>query len=257
MGVVERCVSLWIGERMGPVERACLRSVMRQGHPVSLYCYRPVDGVPEGVELRDAAAILGEDRMIRHRTGSVALFANWFRYELLRRGAGIWLDTDIYLLAPLADQPCHLFGWEDETHLGNAVLRLPPDSPILADLIALFDRQDVPFWLSRRERLKARWRRWRTGRTGLPLMPWGTAGPRAITALARKHGKVLEAAKPSRFYPVHYRDAGWIRDPSHRIEALAQPDTLAVHLWNELIKGWKDAPAPAGSFLARLHTEGR
>lgn len=34
------------------------------------------------------------------------------------------------------------------------------------------------------------------------------------------------------------------------------PNSLALHLWNELIRGFKDKPAPAGSFLARLHAEG-
>ena len=42
------------------------------------------------MELRDAAEILPESRIIRHKTGSVALFANWFRYELQRRGLGTW-----------------------------------------------------------------------------------------------------------------------------------------------------------------------
>jgi hypothetical protein len=243
---------------MGPLERACLRSVLRHGHPVSLYCYGTVDGVPEGVELRDAAAILPEDRIVRHRSGSVALFSNWFRYELLRRGEGIWLDTDVYLLAPLGDQPNHLFGWEEDgKRLGNAILRLPAASPILNDLLGLFERQTVPFWLPPRERVKARFRRLRTGRTGVALMPWGTTGPRALTALARRHGRTQDAARPSRFYPVHYREAGWIRDPSRPVEAMIAPDSLAVHLWNELIKEWKEAPAPAGSFLARLHAEGQ
>lgn len=250
-------MTLWIGARMGPVERACLRSVLRQGHKLALYCYRPVDGVPEGVELRDAAAILPEDRIVTYRSGSVALFANWFRYALQRHGQGIWLDTDLYMLAPLGRSPDYLFGREDGARIANGVLRLPPDSPLLADLLGLFERQTLPFWLPWHERGRAWLRRLRTGRTGVELMPWAATGPRALTALARKHGVAAEAAPPSRFYPVHYRDAGWIRDPSRPVEAMVAPDSLAVHLWNELIKDWKEAPAPPGSFLARLQAEGR
>src|SRR5690349_7920416 len=36
---VADCVTLWIGESLGAVERACLRSVLRQGHSLALYCY--------------------------------------------------------------------------------------------------------------------------------------------------------------------------------------------------------------------------
>lgn len=254
--VSEQCVTLWIGGPLGRVERACLRSVLRQGHRLALYCYDPVDGVPDGVELRDAAAVLPREAILRHHSGSVALFSNWFRYALLRQSAGIWLDTDLYLLAPLGPQPACLFGWEDETRIASGVLRLPPDSPLLDDLLALFERQTIPFWLPWHERALARLRRLRTGRTAVELMPWGAAGPRALTALALKHDLAGEAAPVSHFYPVHYRDAEWIRDAGRPLEAMVQPDSLAVHLWNELIKSWKDAPAPAGSFLARLQAEG-
>lgn len=255
--VAERLVTLWIGERMGPIERACLRSVMHNGHPLSLYCYAPVDGVPEGVELRDAADILPAARIIRHKSGSVALFANWFRYALMRHEAGIWVDADTYLLAPLGMQPAYLFGWEDERRIATGVLRLPAASPLLADLIDLFERQTLPFWLPWHEQARAWVRRQRTGRTGVELMPWGASGPRALTALARRHKVADQAAPPSRFYPVHYRDAAWLRDPALTLGQMIAPDSLAIHLWNELIKHWKEEPAAEGSFLAQLQAEGR
>src|SRR5262245_13716406 len=64
------CVTLWIGSRLGRVERACLRSFLRHGHAVRLYSYGPVEGVPEGVRLADAASILPREAIIRHEAGS-------------------------------------------------------------------------------------------------------------------------------------------------------------------------------------------
>jgi hypothetical protein len=252
-----RCVTLWIGPRLGPVERACLKSVLNQGHPLALYCYDKPAGVPDGVELRDASAILPKDRIIRHETGSFALFSNWFRYELQRRGAGTWVDCDVYLLAPLdGASPC-LFGEEEAGRINTGVLRLPPDSPLLPPLIALFEERSVPPWLPLRSRLAARLRLWRHGRSGLASMPWGSAGPKALTYLVRRHGMGRHALPSDTFCPAPWQDALWIVDPARTLGDFVTQRTVAVHLWNERIKQVKDVPAPPGSFLARLQAEGR
>ena len=250
------CVTLWIGPALGAVERACLLSWLRQGHSVALYCYARPAGVPDGVEVRDAADILPEERIIRHRSGSVSLFSNWFRYELLRRGLGTWLDTDAYLLRPLESRRPYLIGAYEPGKLNGGVLRMPADSPLLPPLIALFEERSVPEWLPFRARLASHWRLRTRGSSGLSRMPWGCTGPEALTALARRQGLAAEAVPPEILYPVRWQDAEWIRDPAARLEDRTTAATVSIHLWNERIKHFKDAPAPAGSFLARLQAEG-
>jgi hypothetical protein len=248
---------LWIGPRLGPVERACLKSVLKRGHSLALYCYGEPDGVPDGVELRDASEIIPRHRIIRHKTGSVALFANWFRYELQRRHAGTWVDCDVYLLAPLdGDSPC-LFGEEAPGKINNGVLRLPPDSPLLPPLVALFEERSVPPWLPLRSRMAAHLRLWHRGRSGLAAMPWGSAGPNALSYLVRRHGMGDFALPPEILYPSPWQDALWIADPARSLDQVVTERTVAVHLWNERIKHVKNRPAPPGSFLARLQDEGR
>ena len=251
-----RVVTLWIGPRLGRVERACLRSMLRQGHEVALYCYRRPAGVPDGIDIRDAASILPESTVIRHRSGSVSLFSNRFRYELQRHAAGTWTDVDSYLISPLPAAPPHLFGRYDERGIATGVLRFPPDSPLLSDLLEPFAERTVPPWLGRRARVAAWWRLRRTGSTLLADMPWGTAGPRALTAVAARHGLANLALPPDVFNPVHWDDAAWILDPSLALEDVITPRTVAIHLWNEVIKSYKELPAPQGSFLARLQAEG-
>lgn len=250
------CNSLWIGPRLGAVERACLRSVLRQGHRLVLWCYDIPAGVPAGVELRDAAAILPREAIVTHKAGSHALFANRFRYELQRRGLGLWVDCDVYLVKPLDGLDGHVFGWAAAGHINNAVLRLPPDSPLLPPLLRLFDEREVPPWLPLRPRIAAWLRLKRSGRSGLSHMPWGSAGPLALTWLAEREGLAGCALPAPVFYPMHWDRARWIVDPAIALEQVVTPQTRAVHLWNELIKGFKDAPAPPGSFLARLQAEG-
>lgn len=251
------CCTLWIGPALGRCERACLRSVVRQGHRLTLYCYDEVQGIPEGVEVRDASEILPRERIIRHRRGSVALFSNWFRYELQRLGRGIWVDADYYLVAPLDfDQP-YIYGIEDDAgYINTAVLLLPQDSVLVTSLLSLFDQAEVPPWLPLRHRLSAALRLRRTGRTDVSRMPWGSTGPRALTALAHRHGLDRWALPREILYPLRGRRVACIRDPSCTLEQILHTTSKGLHLWNEAIKTWKEEPAAPGSFLARLHEEG-
>jgi hypothetical protein len=248
---------LWIGPALGAVERACLRSVLRQGHALALYCYAPPAGVPDGVELRDAADIVAEDRIVRHCTGSVSLFSNLFRYELQRRGLGTWLDCDAYLLKPLESESPWLIGEYEPGKVNGGVARIPADSPVLPPLIELFEETSVPSWLPQGAQLGAQWRLATTGKSGLARMPWGVAGPDGLTAMMRRYGLLGVALPPEVLYPARWQDAGWVRDPSVRLDDVITPRTVSIHLWNERIKAFKDLPAPSGSFLARLQGEGR
>ena len=247
---------LWIGERVGRLERACILSVLRQGHPLTLWCYQAPEGAPEGVELADARTILPEEAILRHRTGSVSLFSNWFRYELQRRGKGIWLDTDIYLIRPIEESD-YLLTCYEPGGICSAPLRIPPDSPLLPPLLELFEQKRVPRWLPLRSRIAAHFRLLRTGKADLSLMPWGVAGPRAVTALAKALGLAHLASPPETFHPYNWTEAHWIVDPDRRLEDRATDRTIGVHLWNERIKAFKEVPAPEGTFLARIQAEGR
>lgn len=249
-------VTLWIGDELGPVERACLRSVTRQGHAVALYCYREPRGVPTETEIRDASAVLPQDRIIRHKNGSVAPFADWFRCELQRRELGTWVDTDVYLLKPLDQQRPYLFGMEDAEVINNAVFRVPADSRLLAGLLDVFAKQEVPKWVPFAGYAAARARQLASGRVDLGRLPFGSTGPFALTALAQQLGLAEQALPVEVFNPVAWQEARWILDPAISVESVTTERTIALHLWNECIKGFKNAAAPGGSFLERLHREG-
>ena len=250
-----RCVTLWIGDSLGAVERACLKSMVRQGHHLTLYCYAEPIGIPDGVEVADASDILPESAMVRHRYGSVAPFSDWFRYELLKRGLGTWVDTDMYLLRPLNEDRPHLFGEERPGTINNAVLRLPAESPLLEELLTPF-RGIIPLWLAPKHRLTSRLRQLLSGGVDVGAMPWGPTGPAALTAAAAKFGLSSVALPPPVFYPVPWQQAEWILDPALRLEQMVTDETVGIHLWNECIRQVKDLPPPEGSFLHRLRIEG-
>ena len=248
---------MWIGEKLGAVERACLRSVVGQGHRLTLYCYDRPDGVPDGVAVADAGAVLSRDQVVRYRSGSYSLFSNHFRYETQRKGLGTWLDCDAYLLKPLDGARDYLIGESEPGRYATGVLRLPADAPHLQSLIEPFEEKRVPHWLGWRSRLAARIRKAVTGRTGVADMPWGTTGPHALTAVVHAHGVDVDPLPSEVLYPVPWQDAHWIADPARTLEDMVTPRTVSLHLYNERIKAIKARPAPAGSFLARLQHEGR
>lgn len=250
------CVTLWIGPRLGRLERACLRSVMRTGHRLTLYCYERPDGVPEGVDVEDAREIVPADRIVRYRNGSYALFSNLFRYQLQRRSRGTWVDCDVYLVRPLDGRRPYLIGEEAPGILNGGVLRIPADSPLLSLLLEPFDGNSVPSWLPWRHRVPAHLHRMVSGRTAVSRMPWGTTGPLALTNAVKATGIDVEALPSHLLHPVRWQDAGWIADPRKRPEDRITPETVSIHLWNERIKHLKDVPAPRGSFLHRLQSEG-
>jgi len=114
---------LWIGERLSTLERLSIASFRANGHPVHLYTYGPVAGVPEGTEIRDAAEVLTRDLIFRNPPGfgegSFAGFSNLFRYKLLLDRGGIWCDCDVVCLRP--------FDFISRGPLLTASERLPPE----------------------------------------------------------------------------------------------------------------------------------
>lgn len=231
--------------------------MVRAGHRVRVYCYAPVEGLPEGVEIADAAEILPEESVVRHRSGSVALFSDRFRYALLRRGLGLWVDLDMYLLRPIEPQGPYVVGEQEPGVANGAVLLLPTDAPVLAELLALFEEgAPIPSFLPPVEKVRAGARRLLGRKAGLATLPWGTAGPHALTALLRAHDLWGEVLPRETFYPAPWRDAAWIADSGRKLESVVTPGTVGIHLWNSRIAALKDGPAAAGSFLERLQREG-
>lgn len=251
--------TLWVEGRLGWLEQACLASAVAVGHPVTLYTYKDATGAPPGVDIRDAREIMPFERMVRHEaSGSWSLGSNLFRYEMQRRGAGIWIDADVYFLKPvrLEGRPV-LFGWQKPGLVNGAVLWAAQDCPLMDRIFDYLAQEHiVPYWMPWRKRLPHELRR-RLGLRPLRLgeHKWGVAGPRAITWAAGELDLLRHARPAEAFYPYGPKRARDAFDPGVDIMERTTPGTVAVHLWNEAIKELKRAPPPPGSFAARICAE--
>ena len=216
---------LWVEGPLSSLERLSMASFMRWGHAVHLYIYGQVDNVPEGVTVLDGRLILPEERICRYGPaagpgeGSLALFANIFRYALLERHGGIWSDCDVVCLKPLDDVIAADYVIATEYRdrgkqallANNCLLKVPVGSPFIAECNAIAMKAD-------------------TRKT-----VWGELGPFMLTAMVRKHGLERVVAPPWRFSPLAWWEASRLVE-----DAVVQwPDaTLAVHCYNEI---WRRA----------------
>jgi hypothetical protein len=225
--------SLWVGDSLSALERLSITSFLAHGHAFVLYVYGPVQGVPAGVRLRDAAEILPRERVFFYRDQpSYAGFANYFRYKLLLERGGWWSDLDAVCLQPFPPGDDPVFASEADRD-GRAVpsagfLRGSAGSPVLAAL-----------WES-----------------CLALDPaaigWGETGSGLLARTLPRFGLGGAVQPPEVFCPIPYFD--W-RDALEPNSPRSFPETTrAVHLWNEMWRRAgqdKDARYPPGCLFER------
>ena len=226
--------ALWIGNSLPPLQRLCLASAVSTGACVRLFTYEPVEGIPSGVEVVDGNEVLGLDKMVRHRQSqSAALFSDRFRYEVIGKALGAWIDTDLlFIKAPQATGDC-LVGWEDDELVGSAFIWVKPGQPLIDELrVQASDDYLVPGWLPG-------WKRgYLTARKliGRPKhvsdLDWGVIGPHLLTWLLKQKGMIAQARPTSWFSPVPWDDRLRIGDGSYDWKARIRPETICVHLWN-------------------------
>jgi len=191
------------------------------GHKVTVYSFEPLARLPEGVGNAEAEAILPHTFAERLRpTGPDGVWRDWttlqfsdfFRMRLMTRkptenaagNTGLWLDADVLLLKAIEIDPAKpYFAWERPRQLGNSVLYLPSDDPIVAAFVSLMQQDELtPDWLSLRHRLTFMLHKLR-GSTRVSDVRLAIFGPAALTALARRAGELSHALPKKSFYTVH------------------------------------------------------
>jgi hypothetical protein len=232
--MTQSVASLWVGGPLTPYEVLCMRSFLDHGVAYELYTYADIS-VPDGVTRRDAALICPEASIFQLSPaighGSFAPFSDLFRYELLLRHGGWWVDTDVACLRPeLPGHPC-FFALEAPGLVNCAVLKFPAGHAVMRDCRdQAVERQNDP--------------------------TWGSTGPALLTAVLTEHGLLEQAASPESCYPIGWQDLLDLFDPDKVAECGERvAPAFALHLWNEITRRnaiGKFVAPPEGSFLDSL-----
>jgi hypothetical protein len=232
-------VTFWHGP-LDALRRICLRSQVAAGHKVTVYSFDSIPGLPDGVGNAGAEAILPQafSEKLRPaqpdgswRDWTTLQFSDFFRMRLMGLGAGLWLDADVLLLKPVEIDPAKpFFAWERPRQLGNSVLYLPPNHPIVTAFEALMAQEELtPQWLALRHRLTFALQRLRGGSKRLSDIRVAIYGPAALTALAKRSNALDDASPKKSFYAVHAEPRRFF-DPSDFSALIGDPDIIGLHI---------------------------
>lgn len=228
--------SLWIGSELSAIEHLCITSFLYHGQEYHLYVYDDVKNLPPGVILKDANEILPRSQIFTYaKIGGYGGFADWFRYCLLYKYGGYWVDTDVVCLKPFDFSNEIVFGQVGPSYMGNGVLRFPVQSPILKQLITLCEKPNQFMPWDNLVMKFGKVRRILMGNRPNNILHAET-GPHAITNLLTHHG-LIDNAKPFYyFYPtagVQWQ-AAFDGTLPYTLEFFA--NSYTIHLWNEMMR---------------------
>ncbi len=250
-------VTFWHGATSW-LERLSAASFLAAGHRLEVYSYDPVEGLPEGVVLKDARELLPRDKLVFYKgKGTPGVFSDYFRAALMAAEKGIWADLDVVCLRPLDDLPPLVVSYERPGSVNGAVLRIPADHPLLAHMLAIFTGGQAPAVRAASAAAAAP----RGGRTPAPGRDDPARGhaiwrdrPFALTHYCRVLG-ISEVLPSTVFYPIPYADIPQLLEAGSRIDRYVTPETRAIHVWRSQItrRGRAEMPRPApDSALALL-----
>jgi len=252
--------ALWIGDSLSVIEQLALASFVKHGHRVELFTYGDVKNIPPGVVVRNGNEVLDASNIFMYKKKpSYSGFANWFRYVMLFKEGGVWIDTDVVCLKPFTFDTDLFFGREQYNAINCAVVGAKPGLEIFNFLANQVDNPNkfLPYDTFKEKKRKV-FRRYCQGNER-GNVKWGETGPRGFSKALNHFGLYDRALPTTAFYPIHSSCWTDIFDETYPNVDSYFPDTYAIHLWNEMMRrreGFeKDKTYPENSLIEFLKKE--
>jgi len=224
--------TFWHGETIGTYQLMCLKSFAASGHRVEVFSYNRDLNVPDWISVEDAAEVLPRELVLRPlgEAGAFAIHANLFRYALLHKLGGWWIDPDVLLLKPDLPTGSVFFAALDVFgHVPTGVLKFPAGHGLLMEALAEVESLSGS------------------------LDDWEKSGAALLTSLVRRHKLSGKIQNQVPLGPVSWFDVPDLFDPdsAERLNRLCK-DFHFLHLHDDV---WRragiphDLAPPQGSFL--------
>jgi hypothetical protein len=210
-----------------------MNSFIAHGHNVNLYAYGCPSCVPSAVHLRPAEEILPHDRVVV-ANGGYEHFSDVFRYHLLSRQGGWWIDTDVVCNSATIPVTDLAFAREGKfATIANGQIKFPKGHRVLEEARAFVDTHSAG--------------------------DWGATGPRLLTALIEGTEVEQHQWETRHFYPLLWAEAAKFLLPEYREEIDQRTqDSLFIHIYTSRFRrsiGFNDRInlPPKGSYLDALY----
>jgi len=245
--------SMWVG-KFSTMERMCIRSFLRHGHPFHLYVYGIVpEGIPNGVLVIDGNEIVPESEIKRFQ--NLANFSDYFRYSLLHKKGGWWVDTDMFCLKPF-DFGSYVFSTQIETEPprelkdGEIAWQPYPEdiriSRITSGAIKVPPKSDIMDHCLNEVR-----------QANLMTINYGKIGPELLRTAVPKFFLRRFMYPSYVFCPLDFFSAPWNVCKPGTSGMKFDPQTHAIHLWNRMwVNCDKDGTYPDSLYERLRHEEG-
>ncbi|MBD2297299.1 glycosyltransferase [Nostoc sp. FACHB-190] len=231
---------LWIGGELSTMEQLSIASFIKSGHEYHLYIYNDVQNIPKDTVIKDGNEILPSEMIFTYQSGwgkgSYAGFADLFRYHLLRKRGGWWVDTDVICLKPFDFESDSVISSSYEGKWGTVantcVLKLPENDYLANSLCEISQQKD------------------------LGNIAYGDIGPLLLQKLVSELDYKKHLVSHEAFCPITWRAVNKIVYSTEKmtmkkavkavkdlIRPIIYPETnpgkitsnsYAVHLWNEI-----------------------
>ena len=218
--------ALWIGNPLTKVEHLCLKSFVENGHTVHLYTYDKIGNIPDGVIIKDGNEILDKSEIYTYKNGSVSAFSNLFRFTVLYKKGGYWIDTDLLCVKPINYKEEFVFSSETNSNynvnnITSSFIKLPKGSKEALEAINI---------------LKERKKDVLSGK-----IHWGE-GPRTVKHIVKKFNLEKYILPWQSTCSCFYDHWPSIFDTRYNFpQAICKvedipPEMSCIHLWNELLR---------------------
>ncbi|EEI92473.1 hypothetical protein HMPREF0765_2088 [Sphingobacterium spiritivorum ATCC 33300] len=198
---------LWIGEYLSKMECLCMTSYLSKGHVFHLYSYNTFSNLPKGVILMNANDIIPKNKLFRDSSGGWSSFSDWFRYMLLYKKGGWWVDMDSVCLKYFDFEEEYCFSLESDDIVNNGFIKAPKKAEFLKDCIHYIDTK------------------------GLDNVMWLNFGPFLFTNVLKQYDSSAFIKSKDYFCPVNWQDTDKLIQPP--LISISE-ESYSIHLWHEM-----------------------
>jgi hypothetical protein len=235
----------WAYGNFSNLEKIAASSFIKNGYDLNIWTYRKIDNAPTEASIRDANEILPESTVFLNLHSSYASFSDLFRYALLNKIGGLYVDTDVisvksakylnaeaFLVTERAKNIIKRILKPRNSLVVNNNVIFNPD-PIAGNLIALAYHYSIRFPKDR--------------------IHWSEIGPQLLTKLTNTHPAHGFAIRG----PEFANSVNWWKCPhallKPRSRYILNQNALFLHCYNEMWRRAgidKNAPFPKNSLMS-------